>query len=335
MKKTLSLILPSIVLSIVTACSNQQIIQTDVNELTTISSSNSLKTSAYPFDVNKDFFPLYDQSFWKYEVFDSKNKLVSTLTKTLNATSNESSIELDNKNKYYVTIMKKEYSNQEVKDKTTYEYLRRRDNQLAYGKFDNLTYYPSSNKSFDPYDFRPFIKFESNKLETVKVKAGSFQCLKTEFTLGMDKYTIWYAKGVGEVKRVKEGYFDSYTYSLSEYSNTSKQFVIRKENLDFNKLPKNIIEKCESVKSSYLKINQLPADLFESKVLVPKTAYNDFVKNVFEITYSNRGISLKEVVTLKVLVDKDGNIKDMLVSGDGVEKPTYNGKLVDKLPTLL
>lgn len=335
MKKELSLILSTVILSAVTACGvTQQNTPIDISNVSSTSSS-SIKETTYPFDVNKDFFPLYNQSYWKYEVFDSKNKLISTLTKTLDATNNESSIEIDNKNKYYVTVMKKEYSNTEVKDKATYEYIRRKDNQLAFGKFDNLTYYPSKG-SFDPYAFRPYIKFESNKLETVKVKAGSFQCLKTEFTLGMDKYTIWYAKGIGEVKRVKEEYFNSYTYALSEYSNsTAKQFVIRKENIDFDKLPKNVVEKAESAKVSYLKINQLPSDLFETKVLTPKVAYNDFVKNAYEINYSNRGISLKEVLTLKVLVDKDGNIKDMVVTGDGAEKPTYNGKLVDKLPTLL
>src|SRR5438128_1029574 len=70
--------------------------------------SQNVKASIYPFDVQKDFFPLYNTSNWKYDVFDKDNKLVTTLNKTLDVT-NEFSLDHDIKNNYYVTALKKTY----------------------------------------------------------------------------------------------------------------------------------------------------------------------------------------------------------------------------------
>ena len=342
MKRTLSVLLASLSLISLVGCNveSSNILLPDNNI-----SALSTKDSAYPFDVNKDFFPLYNQTFWKYDVFNDKNQVISTLTKTLDV-SNENSVELDNENKYYVVGFKNEYSNPAAIKDTTYDYFRRKDNQVAYGKTDNLTYYPDPksknvavNSSYDPYQFRPFVIFNNPKLEQVKVKAGTFQCVKSEFTLGLDKYIIWHAKGIGEVKRIKESLKGTFRFELSEYNNTVKQFAIRKETLEFKNLPANISSKAIQMKADYLRVNQLPENLFEgvssSSILIQKTATFDHYTKTYEIRFINKSIISKNNVNLLISSDKEGNIKGVNAFGENNDKPMYNGKVVDKLPAII
>lgn len=301
------------------------------------------KNSAYPFDTQKDFFPLYNASSWSYDVYDKEKKLVTTLTKTLDV-MNENSLDMDKKNNYYVVALKKTYSNPEVKDKEPYEFLRRRDTQIAYGKYDNIGYYPDNRKNvtngFDPNAFRPFINFQKAKTEKITVKAGTFDCLKAEFSIApLDKYTIWYAKGIGEVKRIVDSSgFRSYTYELSSY-NLSSQFMLRREYLTSDKAPEAVMNLADLIKTDYLTLNELPKDLFERKsgntLFVEKTIAIDNYKKVYEINFVNRSLVSKDNVNLTIVLNAhDNRVQNLLVTGHNNSKPQYNGKVVDKLPSI-
>lgn len=298
------------------------------------------KSSLYPFDINKDFYPLYNSTNWKYDVYDSKsNKFITSVTKTLDV-ANESSLELDKKNNYYLVALKKSYSDPSIKDPETYEFIRRRNNQLAFGKLDDLTYYPEqkSKNGFNPLEFRPFVNFDSKKLETVKVKAGTFQCIKTEFTLKMDKYTIWYAKGVGEVKRLKEGYFNGFRYELSEHNNSAQQFVLTRELLSLNEVPAKIVEKVNTIKNDFIKLNELPSDVFTIKntsIFVENRVVKDNNKKLFHITFTNKGLSSKDNINLIIDTSFEGSIMNVMIEGENNStKATYKGKVIDKLPLI-
>lgn len=343
MKKLEKIFVSSIILFTINACSNTTSPNLIDNQAQTVNAQSETRDSVYPFEVTKDFYPLYNTTQWKYDVFDSKsNKLVTSVTKTLDV-SNENSLELDKKNNYYLVALKKSYSDASIKDPEAYEFIRRRNNQLAFGKLDDLTYYPEKqkaypSKTYNAYDFRPYSDFSSSKLETVKVKAGTFQCLKSEFTLKLDKYTIWYAKGVGEVKRLKEGYFNGYRYELSEYSNAAKQFVLNKEVIGVKDLATDLQNKANAIRDEFIKINNLPSDLFSMKtnntISVENKVVKDNYKKNFEISYINRSLSSKDNVTLVINAGTDGMIRNVAVIGDNNGKPTYQGKVTDKLPLI-
>jgi hypothetical protein len=312
----------------------------------TIISAESTKDTIYPFETQKDFFPLYNTSTWKYDIYNEKdNKFITSLTKTLDV-ANEDSLDHDKTNNYFVVSLKKSYANPlAFKDKEPYEYFRRRDNQLAYGKLDNLAYYPGNVKtnakrgSYDPYLFRPFSAFPTSKLETVTVKAGTFQCVKSEFTLGLDSYTIWYAKGIGEVKRIRDtSGFYTYRYELSEFNNSNKQFLLSKEVISISDLPSTIKEKTALIKNEYLKINELPANLFDLKpsnsIFVDVRVLKHNREGVYEVVYINKSLVSKDNVNFSVLVGQDTTVKNISAFGENQSKPVYNGKIVDKLPSL-
>lgn len=342
MKKLSTMFVSSLILLAVSGCSSS-VTSPQINlEQAVNAQSTQTKADIYPFEVNKDFFPLYNATQWKYDVYDKSNKLVTTMTKVLDV-SNEKSLEVDKPNNFYLVALKQSFSNSEIKITEPYEYIRRRNNQLAYGKVDDITYYPDKqksnpNKAYNPYEFRAFSDFSSSKLETIKVKAGTFQCIKSEFTLKLDKYTIWYAKGVGEVKRLKEGYFNGYRYELSEYNNTVKQFVLNREAMTVKDLPADIQTKSNAVKDQFLKLNSLPADVFSVKtsasIFVENKVVKDNYKKNYEISYINKSLSNKDNITLIVNISTDGTIKDVYVSDDNNGKPTYQGKVVDKLPLI-
>jgi hypothetical protein len=344
MKRLTPLILASVLMLSLVACGTDIQRNLAPAEQTNTFAENT-KDTVYPFDIQKDFFPLYNPTSWKYEIYDQKtNKYITSLTKTLDV-NNENSLDLDNKNNYFVVSLKKSYATPGVfKDKEPYEYFRRRDNQLAYDRTDNLAYYPgktktSSRSGYDPYQFRPFSNFAANKLETVTVKAGTFQCLKSEFTLGLDSYTIWFAKGVGEVKRIRDtSGFYTYRYELSEFNNSNKQFVLSKEFITISDLPATVKEKASFIKNEYLKINELPADLFDGKpsssIFVDIRVLRHNRENSYEIVYVNKSLISKDNVNFTVLLANDMTIKNMAAFGENQEKPVYKGKIVDKLPTL-
>ncbi|MFN8577934.1 MAG: hypothetical protein U0354_13870, partial [Candidatus Sericytochromatia bacterium] len=331
----------SSVLLVVSACSSTT--SPDLlNQEQIINAQSQSKDSIYPFDINKDFYPLYNSTQWKYDVYTTENnKLITSMTKTLDV-SNEASLELDKKNNYYIVALKKSYSDPNIKDPQTYEFIRRRNNQLAFGKFDDLTYYPSKqnsiSKDFDPYNFRAYSDFNSGKLETVKVKAGTFQCIKSEFTLKMDTYTIWYAKGVGEVKRIKQGYTNGFRYELSEYNSSAKQFVLAKETMTLKDLPSDLQTKVNTLKDEFIKINELPNDLFTMKtsntIFVENKVVKDNYKKQYEISFTNRSLSSKDNVTLIIDCLIDGTVKNVTVVGENNTKATYKGKTIEKLPLI-
>lgn len=341
MKKLGKLIAVSCLL-VINACSGVTSPNNYTTQDQTVTAQAQSKDSVYPFEVNKDFYPLYNSTSWKYDVYDVKsNKLITSVKKTLDV-SNEASLELDKKNNYYVVALKKSYSDPTIKDPEVYEFIRRRNNQLAFGKLDDLTYYPEKQKSsnaFNPLDFRAFVDFGSKKTETVKVKAGTFECIKTEFTLKMDKYTIWYAKGVGEVKRLKEGYFNGFKYELSEYSNAAKQFVLTKEVLPLTEVPTKIIEKINVIKNDFIKVNELPNDIFTMKntsIFVDIKALKDNNKKIYEITFTNRGLSSKDNVNLIITTSLEGSVLNVMITGENNSlKATYKGKVIDKLPLII
>ena len=339
MKKIIaSLFITTLVLSS-NSCSSDvsQINTNNQNNLVTAQSSN-LKDSVYPFEVKKDFLPLYNQTQWTYDIFDKDNKFITSVTKSLDV-SNENSLELDSKDNYYVVALKKTYSNPDIaKDSEPFEFIRRRDNQLAYGRLDDITYYPEggrSTRSYDPHQFRPYANF-TNKLESITVKAGTFQCVKSEFTLKLDKYTIWYAQGIGEVKRIKEGYFSSFRYELSKYDSISKVFVLNKEIIALKDVSTSIINKANEFKNQYLQLNKLPANLFDIKSSSSSISdiriIRDNYKKVYEITYVTKND--KDNVSLLVSLDNSNSVTNLSVSSDNNGKPIYQGKIVDKLPTL-
>jgi len=301
------------------------------------------KDTVYPFDNQKDFFPLYNTSSWNYEVYDQEKKLVTTLTKTLDV-QNENSLDFDKKNNYYIVSLKKNYANQQIKDREPFEYLRRRENQIAYGKYDQLGLYldkKNDSNAYDPYKFRAFVDFQKAKTEKITVKAGTFDCLKAEFAIApLDKYTIWYAKGIGEVKRIVDSSgFRSYTYELSSY-NLSAQFMLRREYLTNDRLPENILKLADEVKSNYLTLNELPKDLFERKsnntIFVEKNIAIDNYKKVYELSFINRSLVSKDNINLTLVLNvADNAIQNLSVTGQNKAKPIYNGKIVDKLPTII
>ncbi|GIW21244.1 MAG: hypothetical protein KatS3mg068_0251 [Candidatus Sericytochromatia bacterium] len=192
--------------------------------------------------------------------------MVSTLTKTLSYQKGES-ITLDNRNKYYISSFYKSYSNSSaVKDKDGFDFIRRQDNKLAFGKVDSINYYPQgikNNSLIDLNAFRPFINFDKAKTEKITVKAGTFDCIKARFDIApLDAYTIWYAKGIGEVKRIRDGSgIYTFTYELTEYSLGEKKFFIKDEKMDISSLPKTLVEKANAIKLEYIKLNQLPEKL--------------------------------------------------------------------------
>jgi hypothetical protein len=279
---------------------------------------------------------------WKYDVYDTKsNKFITSVTKTLDV-SNESSLEVDKKNNYYLVALKKSYSDPSIKDPETYEFIRRRNNQLAFGKLDDITYYPdkqnSISKGFNAYEFRPYSDFSSTKLESVKVKAGTFQCIKSEFTLKLNKYTIWYAKGVGEVKRIKEGYLNGFRYELSEYNNAAKQFVLAKEVVTLKDLPTELQTKVNTLKDDFIKINDLPNDLFTIKsnntIFVENKVTKNNYKKMYEISFINKSLASKDNVNLNIDASIDGKIVNVNVVGENSDKATYKGKTIEKLPLI-
>ncbi len=342
MKKLSKMFVSSLILLSFSSCSSSVNTTDVINNQNVNIQTNQTKEDIYPFELNEDFFPLYNATQWKYDIFDTKtNKLVTTLTKTLDA-SNESSLEHDKKNNYYLIGLKKSYST-DVKDTEAFEFIRRRANQLAFGKIDDLTYYPDKqkdniSKTYNPYDFRAFSDFSSSKLETVKVKAGTFQCIKSEFTLKLDKYTIWYAKGIGEVKRIKQGYFNGFRFELSEYNNTAKQFVLSKQTISLRDLSTDIQAKANAVKDQFLKLNGLPNDIFllksSSTILIENRVLKDNYKKTYQIHYVNKSLASKENVTLVVYMSFDGSVKHIIVAGEENAKPIYQGKIVDKLPLI-
>jgi len=318
-------------------------IELDKNINNKLSSIQS-KSNVYPFDINKDFFPLYEDSYWKYNIYDNSGNLVNTLTKTLSSSKGES-ITLDNINKYYITSFHKTYSNNasSVKDKEGFDYIRRQNNKLAFGKFDSINYYPQGikpNNLIDLNAFRPFIDFDKSKTEKVTVKAGTFDCIKAKFDIApLDSYTIWYAKGIGEVKRIRDGSgIYKFTYELIKYSLGNKQFFVRNEKMNFNNISKTLIEKANNIKNDYIKLNQLPSDLFDvkndSSVLVDKYVIKNNVNDTYEIYFQNKSVFSKNDINLVITFDLEFNIKDILVSGENNSKPIYKGKIVDKIPSL-
>lgn len=287
---------------------------------------------------------MYDKSSWKYDITDQNKKVLGTVTRQIDS-DNADSTEIDKKNNYY-TISIKRVQTVDIKEKGEFEMLRRKGTQLSFGKYDLPLYYPEgsvktpSKDSYNPYNFRPFIDFsKDNKLETIKVKAGTFQCIKTEFTVNMDKYTMWFAKDVGEVKRIKEqNYFNTYTYELSEYNNTAKVFVLKKEVLDIKSVPTSLKEKADLVKKEYLKINNLPENLFESNNFLGFVAIyvsHDNIKDIYDISYISKSPLGKDNIKLSVSMDKDSNIKNLSTLNENNEKSVYKGNFVDKLPTLI
>ncbi|MFN8674195.1 MAG: hypothetical protein U0457_19195 [Candidatus Sericytochromatia bacterium] len=339
MKKLVSLFTLSVFSISVLACQNSQNIN-NLEKNTEIQSSIK-KDSAYPFDSKSDYYPLYEGSSWKYEVFDKSKKSIGLTTRTINS-NNSDSIEFDKKNNYFIVSNKRE-QNFTTNEKTEFEQIRRKGNQLAFGKYDSPVYYPSnekSSKAFNPNDFRPFIDFsKNNKTETIKVKAGTFECIKAEFTINLDAYTIWYAKNIGEVKRIRESNYTSYySYELSEYNQGAKNFVIKKEALDFNSLPDIIKTKAELAKKEYLKMNNLPEKLFDSSSFLGFISTNvshDNLKNLYDISFISKSLTKKDNVRLLVSFDHEANIKNMSTLNENNEKSTYNGSVVDKIPTLL
>ena len=342
MKRLNTVLLSSVFILSLVACG------TNTSNLPSSDRVNSLsvntKDSVYPFELQKDFFPLYNASTWKYDIYDKDNKLVTNVTKTLDV-NNEDSLDFDKKNNYYVVSLKKTYANPTaIKDKDPFEYFRRRDNQLAYGKMDNLYYYPGKAKaekgSYDPYLFRPFSTFPTSKLETVTVKAGTFQCVKSEFSIApLDKYTIWYAKGVGEVKRIYDrSGFSTFRFELTEFSNTEKQFLLKKEIISLKELPASLTSKTNMVKNEYLKINELPLDLFEiqssSSIYTDIIVFHDNSKNTFDINFVNKSLISKDNINLHVSLSSDAGVKNISVFGENQGKPIYKGKVVDKLPVI-
>lgn len=323
------------------SCSNFN--QVEVNNVSEEIISSQSKSDIYPFDVNKDFFPLYESSYWKYDVYDNAKNLVSTLTKTLSSQKGES-ITLDSRNKYYVTSFHKTYSNaSSVKDKDGFDFIRRQDNKLAFGRVDSINYYPQgvkTNSLIDLSAFRPFISFDKTKTEKITVKAGTFDCVKARFDIApLDAYTIWYAKGIGEIKRIRDGSgMYTYTYELSEYSLGSKQFFVRTEKMNFNDLSKTLIEKANIMKTDYIKLNQLPENLFDikpsSSISVDKYAIKNNVNKTYEVYFQNKSIMSKDDVNLVISFDLDFNVKNISVNGENNSKAVYKGKIVDKLPTL-
>jgi len=323
------------------SCSDLNISNTNINEQLLSSQS---KSDLYPFDINKDFFPLYENSYWKYDIYDSSKNLLSTLTKILTYQKGES-ITLDSRNKYYISSFYKSYSNpQSVKDKDGFDFIRRRENKLAFGKVDSINYYPQgikNNSLIDLNAFRPFINFDKSKTEKITVKAGTFDCVKARFDIvPLDSYTVWYAKGIGEIKRVRDGSgIYNFTYELSEYSLGEKKFFIKNEKMDFNSLPKTLIEKANLMKNDYIKLNQLPENLFDiksdSSIFVDKYAIKDNVTKNYEIYFQNKSLNSKDNINLLINVDLEFNIKSISVNGENNNKPTYKGKIVDKLPTLV
>lgn len=340
MKKLGKFILASSTLFNIFACQNTVVSSDNLEQQSQIQSN--LKADVYPFDVKKDFYPLYEGSNWKYEIFDKNKKLLGTSTKSVNSNSLDS-IESDKKNNYFIISMKKD-QNVNTNEKSEFEQIRRQGNKLAFGRYDNPLYYPSGSekitKAFDPYLFRPFVDFAANnKTETIKVKAGTFQCVKTEFTINLDAFTIWYAKDIGEIKRIKESSYGNYfNYELSEYNLPSKNFVIKKDSLSLDKIPTNIKYKAELAKKEYLKINQLPEGLFDSSSFLGfATAYvsHDNIKNLYDISYVSKSLAGKDNVRLQLSLDHESNIKNMSTLNENNEKSTYKGTVVDKIPTTL
>lgn len=342
MKKLAYLIIALSVLNNLVAC--QSIQENLIEQTQKTSIQSTLKTDVYPFDTQKDFFPMYDKSTWKYDITDQNKKTIGTITKSIDSNNNEST-EVDKKNNYYIISIKK-LQTVDTKEKGEFEILRRKGSQLSFGKYDLPLYYPEgsvktpSKDAYNPYNFRPFIDFsKASKLETIKVKAGTFQCIKTEFTVNMDKYTMWFAKDVGEVKRIKEqSYFNTYTYELSEYTNQVKAFVLKKEVLDMNSLSQNLKDKANLVKKEYLKLNNLPENLFESSNFLGFSAIYvsyDNIKDVFDISYISKSPLGKDNIRLSVSLDKDSNIKSISTLNENNEKSVYKGNFVDKLPTLI
>lgn len=306
--------------------------------------SFQLRNDLYPFDINKDFFPLYENSYWKYDVYDSSKNLVSTLTKTLSYQKGES-ITLDNRNKYYISSFYKSYSNSSaVKDKDGFDFIRRQDNKLAFGKVDSINYYPQgikNNSLIDLNAFRPFINFDKAKTEKITVKAGTFDCIKARFDIApLDAYTIWYAKGIGEVKRIRDGSgIYTFTYELTEYSLGEKKFFIKDEKMDISSLPKTLVEKANAIKLEYIKLNQLPENLFDVKsdsyVFVDKYAIKNNITKSYQVYFQNKSFNSKDDINLVLNFDLDFNIKNISVNGENNSKAIYKGKIVDKLPSIV
>jgi hypothetical protein len=125
---------------------------------------------------------------------------------------------------------------------------------------------------------------------------------------------------------------------LAEFNNSEKQFLLKKEVISIKELPASITTKTNQVKSEYLKLNELPADLFEiqssSSIYTEITAVHDNSKNTYDIHFVNKSLASKDNVNLHVSLASDASIKNLSVFGENQGKPTYKGKVVDKLPVI-